>query len=302
VNKIQRQSVVRALLKAAKALEAGSDYVLGEVVLSLVPMGSQPFNQDTVQKLTRISVHPSGKGGDESEHVGVNLRSHKTSPILNRLQEKKAKRETVVVLSCPKGAERATQAAAQKALAGEFKVSLLEQVREPKTVTASAPTTAALGPNDLEHDHETLSQFIDMALEGVDAYTELDQEGKRAARGEARITPDITSAAAEVDSQVLRFLRAYFPQTPEGDQAADACYAENGPYNVLMTSLGHGVGIWDGRWDHLAEEYGFDLKDMDQKLKADRQLGKACEDLDVACYMEAADAVDRVLAEEETEE
>jgi len=36
-------------------------------------------------------------------------------------------------------------------------------------------------------------------------------------------------------------------------------------YAVLMGLMGHGVGIWDGRWDHF-EEQGVDLDDLETKL------------------------------------
>ena len=37
-------------------------------------------------------------------------------------------------------------------------------------------------------------------------------------------------------------------------------------YFVLMTLMGHGVGIWDGRWDHYASE-GVDLKKLEEDLR-----------------------------------
>jgi len=42
--------------------------------------------------------------------------------------------------------------------------------------------------------------------------------------------------------------------------------ADEGEYLVLMTLMGHGVGIWAGRWDHYEKE-GIDLKTVEETLK-----------------------------------
>lgn len=53
----------------------------------------------------------------------------------------------------------------------------------------------------------------------------------------------------------------------EGVSIQDLMDAE-GPFLILMTLLGHGVGIWDGSWDQFFTNPKEDIPDVEKALKS----------------------------------
>ena len=149
------ERIVKALRAAAQALDPTVGSTLsagGEVVLSLVQNGSRPFNKDTIDILHGLQTDLGD--GDFGRSNAITVRQQNGSGIINRIDEKKGfKRETVVVLSCPPGMEKAVFEAAKNALendapASNFTVTLLPKYRKAQTVTAALqgkPVKAASG-------------------------------------------------------------------------------------------------------------------------------------------------------------
>jgi len=64
-----------------------------------------------------------------------------------------------------------------------------------------------------------------------------------------------------------------------GDEMAEEMMSDDAPYAVLMTLMGHGVGIWDGRWDEYESDSlskGIDLAALEAALK--QALGSYADD------------------------
>lgn len=113
------------------------------------------------------------------------------------------------------------------------------------------------GSGDLSSDHRTLEQLVDMDMESLGV------------EGEATVTPQLVRAAKKFDKAVEATLEMWVADNHdalEEDYDASDLYAEDGSYNVLMTLNGHGVGIWDGRWDHFFKD-DRSIKDLERFLE-----------------------------------
>ena len=91
-------------------------------------------------------------------------------------------------------------------------------------------------------DIETLAQLISISAESCGL--EIDPV----------VSPRVVALAVEFERDVRTSLIAWVesrPGTLADDVDAETLVDEEGAYNILMTLRGEGVGIWDGRWDHL---------------------------------------------------
>lgn len=84
------------------------------------------------------------------------------------------------------------------------------------------------------------------------------------------------SLIRKFESQVERALEEWAAKNPlRGDYEADDLMDDSGPYNILMTLRGEGVGIWDGRWDHYFQDRR-DIKRLERFLT--KKLGRWADD------------------------
>ncbi len=131
-----------------------------------------------------------------------------------------------------------------------------------------ATTTASL-------DDNTLDQLVEMAAESAEIEDYHDAEA----------TPEVKKLAKKFEAAVEKELEAYLkkaPLTGEGytdmdpDDQAQELMDDEGAYLVLMTLMGHGVGIWDGSWDHFFADERKEIKPLQAHLE--KRLGKWADD------------------------
>lgn len=110
---------------------------------------------------------------------------------------------------------------------------------------------------------ETVDQLVQMAAE----YEDLED-----AR-EAHATPPLFSVLRAFEAACLGALheclaggKTSFYYLKENLTPQDLMDAE-GPYLILMTLEGHGVGIWDGSWDEFFVNPKRDIPDVQKHLK-----------------------------------
>jgi len=92
---------------------------------------------------------------------------------------------------------------------------------------------------------------------------------------DAESTDEVEAEAERYEAAVEAALLKYVTTTPltgEGygeDPETDAweLLDEEGPYLILMTLNGTGVGIWDGRWDHFFADPKREIPKLTQFLK-----------------------------------
>jgi len=102
--------------------------------------------------------------------------------------------------------------------------------------------------------------WVQFELDGI-----ADQE-------DVEITPELREEAAKFESAVYAALDEWTRKHPPRDgSSVDELFEEgNAPWNVYATLVGHGVGIWDGRWDQYYSE-----KEIEQLRKfLEKRLGK----------------------------
>lgn len=115
----------------------------------------------------------------------------------------------------------------------------------------------------LSTDDGLLDQFVQMAAESAEL----------SCYDEAEATPEVQAEAKRYDkalAEALSDLVEKYP--PKNGATADDLWDAKGPYLVLMTLRGEGVGIWDGRWD----EFYDDTKKVETFLE--KRLGKFADD------------------------
>jgi hypothetical protein len=114
----------------------------------------------------------------------------------------------------------------------------------------------------LAEDVELLHQLIEMEAESGDLGTE-----------DVEVTEEVLRVAKEYDAALASALDELVrTHPPKGGTTADDLWDNMGPYLVLMTLRGEGVGIWDGRWedfyDHAQLRRGGAVNDfLKRKLK-----------------------------------
>jgi hypothetical protein len=144
----------------------------------------------------------------------------------------------------------------------------------PDLARSFAPVKASLDPH-------TLDQLVEMEAES----NEIDNWK------DARATPAVKREAQKFEKDLDRTLAIWTQKYPlkEGFDSDDLMDA-NGAYVVLMTLMGHGVGIWDGRWDKFFNNPKKDIKALGDFLK--RKLSRYADDTGggslVAAFRDAA--------------
>lgn len=108
----------------------------------------------------------------------------------------------------------------------------VKQASEKKNITKLAQSL----------DEEALDKFVQHTAESL----ELENFKKGRATDEVKI---VLERFEDDLFNVLEDLVKEYP--PNGERDADDLFEADAPYLVLQTILGAGVGIWDGRWDHL---------------------------------------------------
>lgn len=115
----------------------------------------------------------------------------------------------------------------------------------------------------LSDDQGTLDQLVQMAAESAELEDARDAYATEAVVDAAQHFED------DVEVALSAMVRRY---PPKGDATAEDLYEAEGPYLILMTLRGEGVGIWDGSWD----EFYDDTKGPERFLK--EKLGKWADD------------------------
>ena len=91
-------------------------------------------------------------------------------------------------------------------------------------------------------DARTLDQLVEMEAESFDLPNWRDAEA----------TPAVRRAADNFERALSKALSVWVQKhPPEDGSTVEDLMDEEAGYNVFMTLEGHGVGIWDGRWDHF---------------------------------------------------
>lgn len=128
-------------------------------------------------------------------------------------------------------------------------------------------------------DDHTLDQLVSMAAESAELSSYWDAEA----------TSKVKSLADQFERAVEKSLDKWVADNPgalKEDYDSSDLFDEEGPYNILMTLMGHGVGIWDGRWDHFFEDKR-SIDDLEKHLK--RELGRWADDTGSGKLNEAFD-------------
>lgn len=148
-------------------------------------------------------------------------------------------------------------------------ITALRRAGKPKLARAFRLATA------VSLDDRTLDQFVEMAAESAEIENFRDAEA----------TPEVKRLAKRFEAELQKELGSYLkriPLTGEGykgmdyREQAEELMDEEGGYLVLMTLMGEGVGIWDGRWDHFFSDERKEIKALQQHLE--RRLGKYADD------------------------
>lgn len=122
--------------------------------------------------------------------------------------------------------------------------------------------------------------FLDMAAESVDGKAHRDFEPSDALR----------EKWSEWRENVSKTMLDWGAQHGVGDNVAEIIQNENMfEADVYFTLGGHGVGIWDGRWDKYLTDA--QVKDLEKVLK--RILNPQFHRLEDDFYSEAAEHIDR---------
>lgn len=112
-----------------------------------------------------------------------------------------------------------------------------------------------LSDTGLSDDPELLRQFVEMAAESAELKNWKD----------ADVTEEVELEAEKYDAAVLEALAELVRKyPPENGTTARDLWLANGPYLILMTLRGEGVGIWDGDWDQFYR----DTKPAEKFLKS----------------------------------
>lgn len=126
----------------------------------------------------------------------------------------------------------------------------------------------------LDNLDDVLDQLVDMAAESFNLGR---YNRKNPIRVDFHADRNVISVADKFEKAVERALDEWVTKNPyalhEEFDSMDL-YDEDGPYNVLMTLNGHGVGIWDGRWDHFFVD-DKSIKSLERHL--DKKLSKFAE-------------------------
>lgn len=111
---------------------------------------------------------------------------------------------------------------------------------QPPNVRRQLPNTHHTLEGGLHDDEETLTQLVEMAAESMEIENYKD----------ASVTEEVVDVARDFDFAVASALDSLVTEIPpRGRASADDLWYANGPFLILMTLRGEGVGIWDGTWD-----------------------------------------------------
>lgn len=105
----------------------------------------------------------------------------------------------------------------------------------------------------------------------------------------ARCTPDCAAVWDKFDDAAFEYLENWVfdnPKTLEEEYGAQDLWNEEGPYLIYMTLAHHGVGIWDGSWDHFFVEPDKDIPKLTEFLQG--WLSEEYQNLEMA-ILEAAE-------------
>ena len=126
----------------------------------------------------------------------------------------------------------------------------------------------------LMQGNEPMSQLLDMAAESIDpsGRGHVPDEVK----GELSYTDRLVRVVTDYENALADALQAIVQEVRPADDATSAdLFDDEGPYLVLMTLMGHGVGIWDGSWDaHYPEKW--QIEKVQALLK--KKLGRYADD------------------------
>lgn len=124
-------------------------------------------------------------------------------------------------------------------------------------------------------DGRTLDQLVEMAAESAELGNSDDARATRRSKDEAK------RFGKALEKELLSYLKKT-PLTEErsskmtaSEQVAELMDNE-AEYLVLMTLMGHGVGIWDGRWDEFFVDPKKEIPPLQKHLE--RKLGKFADD------------------------
>lgn len=106
----------------------------------------------------------------------------------------------------------------------------------PQPKIGKHPTTGGLS-----NSPTTLHQLVQMAAEGNSEDIGNPED--------ASVTDELVEVIEQFDQAVWEALNEIVQTLPpQNDEDAFSLWFAEGPYLILMTLQGHGVGIWDGSW------------------------------------------------------
>lgn len=133
--------------------------------------------------------------------------------------------------------------------------------------------------------NDPMSQLLDMQAES------LDPSGRgivpSEVKGELSYTDDLIRVVTEYEDALRSALEEVVEKYPPADEAsADELFDDEAPYLVLMTLMGHGVGIWDGSW---REHYDGDKEIAPVQELLEKKLGRYADSSGSGAIVEAMD-------------
>jgi hypothetical protein len=112
------------------------------------------------------------------------------------------------------------------------------------TTVMTTKTTKTTRRGNPDGRHYGIDEWPEFVLEGV-----LESAG--ASTSDTSITPQLKKAIERYESELYDVLMEWTKKVPP---MTDEVWVDSTPYDIFATLSGEGVGIWDGRWDHLYNE------------------------------------------------
>ncbi len=102
---------------------------------------------------------------------------------------------------------------------------------------------------------------------------------------DVEMTPELRQAWYNYNYDLRQALGDWLADKNLSPRLLDEMYRADAEYNVYQTLVGAGVGIWDGRWDHILDRD--QIEDLQKYLK--RRIGQHVNDVGSGRLDEAMD-------------
>lgn len=120
---------------------------------------------------------------------------------------------------------------------------------------------------------------LEMSRSEMDDLVSMQAETLGLDPGSVAATKEVKKAVKEYEKDLRKALKNWLKDRPlsgykegeEVEEQVEELMEEDGSYSVLLTLMGHGAGIWDGRWDDMFSSRK-EIKDLSRYLE--RKLRK----------------------------